>query len=95
MFAFKWVTFGLAALALFLLFVNVTAHEHLSPNELVQYHQNKTRDGDALVKCLASPQMHEHNARELARRQETLLSFREAHGIESGKPSHPYHRSTL
>jgi hypothetical protein len=95
MFAHKWVKFGLAALALLLLFVNVTAHEHLSHEEIVQYHQNKKRDSDALAECLASPQMHEHNARELACRQETLLSFREAHGIKSGKPAHPIDRSTL
>jgi hypothetical protein len=71
----------LAAFALILLVVDVTAHVELSANELLQYHQNLKRDADALTQCLQSPEMREHNVRMLVRRKETLRKIRQDRDI--------------
>ncbi|KAH7402891.1 Intradiol ring-cleavage dioxygenase [Pyrenochaeta sp. MPI-SDFR-AT-0127] len=72
---------ALSVLALCLLFSNVTAHMDLSPGELVEYHQSLKRDGEALARCLQSPDMREHHARMLVHRDQTLRHVRQLRGI--------------
>jgi hypothetical protein len=77
----NWTKVLLAGSALLSIFGNVAAHQKLSADELVKYHQNLERDADALSQCLQSPEMHNHNVRMLARREQTLHNLRKAHGI--------------
>lgn len=71
-----------AIVFLLLLITQVTAHLHLSSDELVDYHRQIKRDSEALSKCLKSPAMQEHNARMLTYRNETLHKLRIARGID-------------
>jgi hypothetical protein len=70
-------------MALLVLFVNVAAHVELSLENLAVYHSKIKRDSEALTQCLRSPEMCEHNAHMLARRDETLQNLRAAHGKSS------------
>jgi hypothetical protein len=74
---------GLLLLALLVICPNVVAHQDLSSGELVQYHTNLKRDGEALNRCLESPEMREHNARMLIHRNEILRHTRKARGIDT------------
>jgi hypothetical protein len=61
---------------------SVTAHQELSPDELVEYHRIVKRNSEALNRCLQSPDMHEHHARMLVHRDQTLKHIRKTRGIE-------------
>jgi hypothetical protein len=78
----NWTKVLLAGIALLSIFGNVAANQKLSADELVKYHQNLERDAGALSQCLQSPEMHDHNVRMLARREQTLHNLRKAHGID-------------
>jgi hypothetical protein len=71
----------LAFLTILLLLGQAAAHLDLSPDELIEYHANIKRDSEALSQCLQSPGMREHNARTVARREQTLDLLREAQGM--------------
>jgi hypothetical protein len=71
----------LAFLAILLLFGQAAAHLDLSLDELTEYHANIKRGSEALSQCLQSPGMREHNARMVARREQTLDLLRETQGM--------------
>jgi predicted transcriptional regulator len=75
--------FGLFLLALLTSCINVSAHQMLSPDELAEYHYNLKRDGEALSRCLESPEMRELNARMLIHRDQTLRHIRKARSLET------------
>jgi hypothetical protein len=73
---------GFLLLAFLALCVGVVAHGELSSEELKQYHHNIRRDGEALSRCLQSPEMRGHNARMMVHRDQTLRHMRKARGVD-------------
>lgn len=71
----------------FILFITISAHLNLSPDESVEYHQNLKRDGEVLARCLQSLEMREQHTRMLIHHEQTLHRLRKTRGIdvETGK----------
>jgi hypothetical protein len=78
-------TFGRSGCGLLLLACSplAVAHQDLSAGELEDYHKNLKRNGEALSRCLESPEMREHNARMLVHHDDTLRSIRKARGMDT------------
>jgi hypothetical protein len=79
----QFLQFWLLLLAFLALSVNVAAHQELSPDELVEYHRIAKRNSEALNRCLQYPDMHEHHARMLVHRDQTLKHIRKTRGIDT------------
>lgn len=91
MFNIKLPKLALAFMTLLCLCSSVLAHTQMFSEERANHHGNTKRDSEALGQCLQSPEMHEHNIRMTAHRDDTLHRFRKAHaarrGQETPKPS--------
>jgi outer membrane lipoprotein-sorting protein len=85
MFNLKLARLALAIMALLCLCSSVWAHAQMSAEELAQHRSNIERGSEALSQCLQSPEMHEHNIRMTAHRDDTLDRLRKAHALRRGQ----------
>ncbi|KAF1975611.1 aromatic compound dioxygenase [Bimuria novae-zelandiae CBS 107.79] len=62
--------------------VCVSSHAKRTPEEIVEYHRQVTRNAEALNKCLETPELKELGTRVMAKRQESFRQLRKTRGIE-------------
>lgn len=62
--------------------VAVSAHTKRTPEEMVEYHRQVTRDAQALTNCLETPELKDLGARVMAKRQEDFRHL-QARSLES------------